>query len=317
MITRALVFAALLLVLSQHSQAIEKIHFLIPNNAGGGQDATARGVGEALLRSGLVDRVSYENMSGGDGSKAIARLIETAERQSDTLMITSSPIILRSLKNIFPQSYTDLTSIATVVADYGAFVVKTDSKYVSWRQVIEQFEQDPRSVKVAGGSVLGGLDHIAVALAFKKSGADARKIRYIPYEAGAKAMVGLLSGETQLLSTGLSETLALAEQGEVRILAVTAAERHSRAPDVPTFIEQGIDFIFTNWRGFFAAPDLSESRVQEFRLLLSKMYETSEWEEIRRSRGWSNLYITGKDFDDYLLQQEQEMGALMRELGIR
>jgi len=317
MITRALIFAVSLLVLSQHSMAMEKVHFLIPNNAGGGQDATARGVGEALLRSGLVDRVSYENMSGGDGSKAIAHLIETAERQSDTLMITSSPIILRSLKNIFPQSYTDLTPIATVIADYGAFVVKTDSEYVSWSQVIEQFEKDPRSVKIAGGSVQGGLDHVAVALALKKSGSDARRMRYIPYEAGAKAMVGLLSGETQLLSTGLGETLSLAEQGEVRILAVTAPERHSRAPDVPTFIELGIDLVFTNWRGFFAAPGLAESRVQEFRVLLSKMYETSEWEEIRRSRGWSNLYITGKDFDDYLLQQEQEMAALMRELGNR
>ncbi|MCZ6616686.1 MAG: hypothetical protein O7E57_01030 [Gammaproteobacteria bacterium] len=108
-VTRTLIFALSLLAMSQHSLAIERIHFLIGNDAGGGQDTTARSVGDALLRSGLVNRVSYENMSSGDGSKAIAHLIETAERQTNTLMLTSSPIVLRSLKGIFPQSYKDLS----------------------------------------------------------------------------------------------------------------------------------------------------------------------------------------------------------------
>jgi putative tricarboxylic transport membrane protein len=161
------------------------------------------------------------------------------------------------------------------------------------------------------------MDHIVAALALKKSGINPRHVRYIPYNAGAKAMVGLLSGETHLLSTGLSEALALAEQGEVRILATTSPQRIDRAPDVPTLTEQGIDLVYTNWRDFFAAPGLSESKVQEYRDLLLKLYETPEWEEIRARRGWSNLYITGKDLDNYLIKQEQEMLALLKELGIR
>ena len=44
---------------------IDKIHFLIPAGAGGGWDGTARGVGEALTKSKLIKRVSYQNMSGG------------------------------------------------------------------------------------------------------------------------------------------------------------------------------------------------------------------------------------------------------------
>lgn len=296
--------------------AIERLHFLIPGGAGGGWDTTARGIGEALTRSALIPKASYENMSGGDGSKAIAHLIETAERQTGTLLISSTPIVLKSLKNIFPQSYKDLTPIATVIADYGAFVVKVDSKYYSWQQVVDDFKRDPRNVKVAGGSVVGGMDHVVAALAFKKSGVDARALRYIPYNAGAKAMVGLLSEETQMLSTGLSEAIALAEQGEVRILAMTAAERLAHAPKVPTIKEQGVDLLFTNWRGVFAVPDLPKKKVQQFQQLLQKMYETSEWESIRLKRGWSNLYIAGDDFVQFLANQEKEMAVLMRELGI-
>jgi len=313
----AVLSLALLFGASQPVFALERLHILIPGGAGGGWDTTARGVGEALMRSGLVPRASYENMSGGDGSRAVAYLIETAERQTETLMVSSTPIVLRSLRNIFPQSYKDLTPVAAVIADYGAFVVIADSKYTDWQQVIDDFNLDPRNVLVAGGSVLGGMDHVVAAMAFKKSGVDPRTVRYIPYNAGAKAMVGLLSKETQLLSTGLCEALALAAQGEVKILAMTAATRLDHAPDIPTLAEQGVDLVFTNWRGFFGAPGLSEIRVREFQDLLEKMYDTQEWEDIRQKRGWSNLFISGDDFNDFLDDQEAEMGLLMDELGLR
>ena len=302
---------------SEPAYAIDRLHILIPGGAGGGWDTTARGVGEALTRSGLVPRVSYENMSGGDGSRAIAHLIETAERQSNTLMISSTPIVLRALQNIFPQSYKDLTPVAAVIADYGAFVVKSNSDYMNWQQMIDDFRLDPRNVLVAGGSVVGGMDHVVAAMAFKKSGVDPRALRYIPYNAGAKAMVGLLSEETQMLSTGLSEVLALAQQGEVRILAITAPTRLEHAPDVPTISEQGVDLVFTNWRGFFAAPGLPEAQIRKFQALLESLYDTEEWEEVRARRGWSNLYIGGEKFVDFLAEQEKEMALLMREIGIR
>lgn len=308
---------SILVLASGVVQAAERLHILIPGGAGGGWDTTARGVGEALTRSGLVARASYENISGGDGSKAIAHMIETAERQTHSLLISSTPIVLRSLQNVFPQSYKDLTPVAAVIADYGAFVVKADAEYSNWRQMIADFQRNPRNVLVAGGSVIGGMDHLVAAMAFERSGVDPKALRYIPYNAGAKAMVGLLSNETQLLSTGLSEALALAEQGEVRILAITAATRLRHAPDVPTLSEQGVDLVFTNWRGFFGAPTLSEEQVDGFQALLQQMYETREWAEVREQRGWTDLYMGGDQFTRFLADQEQEMFVLMNELGLR
>ncbi|HAS63947.1 MAG TPA: tripartite tricarboxylate transporter substrate-binding protein, partial [Vibrio sp.] len=86
---------------------IEKIHFLIPGGAGGGWDMTARGTGDVLMKEELVENVSFQNLSGGGGGKAIAHLIETAERQEDTLMVNSTPIVVRSLTGVFPQSFRD------------------------------------------------------------------------------------------------------------------------------------------------------------------------------------------------------------------
>ena len=293
----------------------ESVHFLIPGGAGGGWDGTARGVGKALADSGIIKNASYENMSGGGGGKALNYLISTAKRQQGTLMVNSTPIIIRSLTGVFPQSFRDLTPIASVIADYAAFVVPKDSKFKTWNEVVASFKKNPKSVKVAGGSVKGGMDHLVAALAFETAGGNPLDVVYVPYDAGGKAMAGLLSGDTQILSTGYSEAVGLTKQGEIRILAITSEKRLGPTPDVPTLKELGYNATFANWRGFFGVPGLSKDRAEGFRTMLKKMYDTKEWEEIRSRRGWQNLYQPGQDFYDFLENQEKVIGALMRTLG--
>jgi len=295
--------------------APDKVHFLIPGGAGGGWDSTARGVGKALRDAGIIKKASYENMSGGGGGKALNHLISTARRQHGTMMVNSTPIVIRSLTGVFPQSFRDLTPIAAVIADYAAFVVPKKSKYQSWKDLIADFKKNPKSVRVAGGSVRGGMDHLVCALAFQAAGEDPLKVRYVPYDAGGKAMAGLLSGDTQVLSTGFSEAVGLANQGEVRILAVTSEKRLTQAPDTPTLKELGYDATFANWRGFFGPPGLPEGNAVAFQEMLAKMYDTPEWEKIRTTRGWQNLYKPGKEFYSFLEKQEKVIGDLMRTLG--
>ena len=297
--------------------AKDRVHFLIPGGAGGGWDITARTVGESLSRSGLIEIASYENLSGGGGGRAIAYLIETAPRQTNTLMVNSSSFILRSLLKKFSHNFRDLTPIASVIADYGAFVVRIDSPYATWHDIVEDYRRDHRQVNIAGGSSRGSTDHVVAALAFSKSGLNIRGLKYIPYNAGGQAMVGLLSGESQILSTGLSEAVVLAKQGEVRIVAITAPERLSSFPDVPTLTEHGVDAVFANWRGFFAPPDISGNDIKAYEDLIEQLLETESWQKKRLTRGWSHLHLSGKNFYTFLAEQEIELTYLLNELGLQ
>ena len=153
------------------------------------------------------------------------------------------------------------------------------------------------------------------ARAIEMSGGDPFKVIYIPYDGGGKAMAGLLTGETQVLSTGLSETIDMMRSGQVRIIAVTANERLPEIPDVPTLAEQGHPLEFANWRGFFAAPGLAQSRYAAMRETITAVLATPEFETIRARNGWTVLHHEGKDFYQFLEHQESEIGTLMRQLG--
>lgn len=294
---------------------IDSIHFLIPGGAGGGWDGTARGTGEALTRAGIVGTATYENMSGGGGGKAIGWLIENANSNHGTLMVNSTPIVIRSLTKVFPQNFRDLTLVAGTIGDYAALVVRSDSKFKSFGDVVAAYKANPKSVSVGGGSVPGGMDHLVAALAFKSAGGNPTTVKYIPFDTGGKLNAALLSGEVDLGSTGFSEAVDLARAGEFRILAMTAGERSKAFPDAPTLKEQGVDAEFVNWRGFFAPPGLPDDRRQAYVAALSKMYNTQEWAEIRDRNGWVDIFNPGDKFMDFLVQQETQIGDLMKELG--
>ncbi len=295
-------------------KVMDEIKFLIPGGAGGGWDGTARGTGEALTKSGIVGAASYENMSGGGGGKAIAHLIETKDQ--GTLMVNSTPIVIRSLQKVFPQSFRDLTPIAGTIGDYGAIVVGKNSPHGSFADLLKAYKADPKNVAIGGGSVAGGMDHLIAALVMKNAGENPTAVKYIPYDAGGKAMAGLLSGEIKALTTGFGEAIELARQGEVKILCVTSNERVSAAKDTPTCAEAGSKgTFFVNWRGFFGAPGLPDDKKAQFVAALEKMYATPAWATVRDRNGWVEIFNPDDKFMSFLEGQEKEVSGLMKELG--
>jgi putative tricarboxylic transport membrane protein len=128
-------------------------------------------------------------------------------------------------------------------------------------------------------------------------------------------MAGLLSGEISALSTGFSEAVAMAKAGKANIIGVTSNQRVDALKDAKTMKEQGINTYFVNWRGFFAAPNLPKDKLKAYQSVISKMYDTKEWEAVRSRNGWENIHNSGDKFLSFLEKQEKEMATLMKKLG--
>jgi putative tricarboxylic transport membrane protein len=295
--------------------AAERLHLLIPAGPGGGLDSTARAIGEALRSEGVRSPVSYENMTGGGGGRAMAHFIETADRQQDTLLINSTPLIIRSLQGLFPHDHHDLVPIAGLVGEYGAFVVRADSRLESWPQFIGTLKEDPRAINVGGGSVRGSLDHLILALALEKAGIEPRAVRYLPYDAGGKAMLALLGGEIEVLSTGIGEAIGYAESGDVRVLGITGPARLPQLPDTPTLSELGTPLVFANWRGVFAAPGTSADQALRAQVQIGQALASPAWAEALERYGWTSLELMGDEFSRYLDEQATLLETTLQGLG--
>ena len=120
-------------------------------------------------------------------------------------------------------------------------------------------------------------------------------------------MTSLLSGETGALSTGVSEVVSAHNQGQVRILAITAPERLAELPDVPTFREIGVDALFANWRGFFGPPQMSQEERDRVAGLIAELVQRPEWEVQRSRLALTNYLLLGEDFELFLAENRIQM----------
>lgn len=278
--------------------------------------AAAAFAGAPALAGGqkLLDSIHFLIPGSAGGGKAIAYLIENAESNHGTMMVNSTPIVIRSLTGVFPQSFRDLTLVSSTIGDYAAIVVHKDSPLNSMADLMAAFDADASSTAIGGGSVPGGMDHLVAAMVMEAAGKDSVGVKYLAYDGGGQAMAALLSGEIKALSTGFGEAIELANAGEVKILGITADERQS-VYDAPTMKEQGISTTFVNWRGFFAAPGLPADQLTLYQDAIAKMYETPEWETVRERNGWANIHNPGAEFRTFLEDQEKVIGDLMKKLG--
>jgi putative tricarboxylic transport membrane protein len=290
------------------------IHFLIPAGAGGGLDGTARVVGATLRELGLIETASFENMTGGGGARAMSHFVQSAPRMQHALIVNSTPLVVRTLQGLFPHSYRDLVPIASVIGNYGAFVVLADSPLKSWDEVVAALQENPRALNVGGGSVRGSMDHVVLAMAVAAAGIDPPSVRYVPYDAAGQANLALLGGEVHMLSTGLGEVMSFLRSGDMRVLAITAPQRHADFPELPTLADSGYDVSFVNWRGFFGPPGLPEAEAEVHRARLDAMVASDAWRDAKARHGWIDLYLTGDDFLRLLIDQERQLEETMRQL---
>jgi len=304
-----------LLVCSAATSNAADLHFVIPAGPGGGLDGTARAVGADLQRLGLAASVSYENVTGGGGGRAMSQFASLGAHRADALLINSTPLVIRELQGLFPHSYRDLTPIAVLIADFGAMWVRSDSTFETWTDVIAALARDPRSINFGGGSVRGSLDHVVVALAASAAGIAPRAVRYLPYDGGGKAAIALLGGELDVLSSGVGETLGFLASGDVRALVVSAPSRLPALPGVPAFTELGFDVVVANWRGVFAPAGIDDDAVQDHIQRFERLAASDVWHATRTRHGWDDRFAAGTEFSSFLEAERVRLAAALEQLG--
>ncbi|GGJ71177.1 putative tricarboxylic transport membrane protein [Anoxybacillus voinovskiensis] len=296
------------------------IVFVAPSGAGGGWDLTARAITKVLSETNLVKQtMTVENKPGGGGAVFMAEYATQDTKNDYKLFVNSPPIIINNLKaeGNSPFGYKDTTPLAQLTKDFGAIVVKADSKFQSLAQLLDEIKKDPKSITIAGGSAPGSMDHLVAILPIYKSGIDPKDVKYVSYDGGGEAIAALLGGNADVIATDASSVGEYVKAGKVKVLAVSSSERLSGdLKDVPTMKELGIDAEFTIWRGVFGPKEMSADAKKFWEETFQKLVESDQWKQELEKQGWQSDYKNAEEFTKFLQEQETLISDMLKSLGM-
>ncbi|QJR13753.1 tripartite tricarboxylate transporter substrate binding protein [Usitatibacter palustris] len=265
---RALAAAVLALAalpaISQSDYPNKPVTMIVPFPPGGVADITGRPVAEAMGRY-LKQTVVVENKAGAGGGVGMAFVAKAKPDGYTLLMALSSISIIPEADKILGRApmyqLNQLVPIARFTADPTVLAVRADSPWKNVKDMVEASKRAPGQIPY-GSSGNYGTMHVPMEMLTASAGT---KLLHVPYTGAGPAVVALLGGSVDALSTGPSSIMGHVKGGKVRVLATWGDARHPALPDVPTLKELGYDAQFSQWTGLFVPAGTPPEIVAKLR----------------------------------------------------
>jgi putative tricarboxylic transport membrane protein len=296
------------------SGPVNDLQIMVPNSPGSGYDTTARTIAKSLEDADLAGAIEVFNLEGAGGTVGLQRLVNE-EGNEDMLMQMGLGVVGAQFTNQSEATLDATTPVAKLIEEAEAVVVPGDSPYNTLDDLVTAWKADPGGVPVGGGSNPGGPDHLTPMLLAEEVGIDPKSVNFVSYDGGGELLAGLLGSKIAFATTGVGEIAEQAKSGDVKVLAVTSEEPVADV-DAPTLKDEGVDMVFTNWRGIVAAPGISDERAQQLVTLLNDMHESDEWQQALEDNGWVDAFMTGDDFAKYIEEESSRVQDVLGQLGL-
>ncbi len=292
-----------------------QVNVMLPAGTGGGWDTTGRSAMAAMNEAGIyTGGVNFTNTGGAGGTIGLAEFIGNSTGQPDALAVFGAITVGAIELNKSPIKLSDFRPMARLTAEYLVIAVAADSPINTLAELAEALKANPGGTAIGGGSA-GGVDHIAAALFAKAAGASVSDLNYIPQTSGAETVTGIVNGTLVAGISGTSEFVPFAEQGRVKLLGVTSADRRAGL-DVPTFKEAGYDVELANWRGILAAPGAPDDNYNQWIDRFTQLSQSDAWKKVLADKGWDDYFLAGADFGAFIASETERQGQILRDAGL-
>ncbi len=210
------------------------IHFIVPWNAGGSNDISARTLAELLAKDGV--QVIVENAPGATGAIGLQR-VASANPDGYTIGMGTSSTLASIAQNLTQLRNDQFAPIARVTLDPLILLVSARSPYTKLEAFIANEKKNPGKVTI-GTPGSNNLNHIFAVMAGRAGGVD---IVNVPYTGGSKVITDLAGQQIDAAVLKPSESKGQIDGGLIRPIGVFSNERLKSMPEVPTFKELGYD----------------------------------------------------------------------------
>ena len=234
------------------------VRLILPNATGSGVDAITRAVQPALVKA-LGANVVVENQPGAGGVVGLQTLARSAP-DGQTLSVVSNnvvifPSVLKSLPFDMPG---DFTPIAFVGSTPIVLVVNPKVPATNSREFIALLKSKPGALNFASGGT-GTILHLAAEMFLDEAKVTAK---HIPYKGVGPMVTDLIGGQVEFGTAALPSVQQHIKSGALRAIGMCGAQRSAAAPDIPTFVEQGLTgYVVEAWFAVIGPKGMSAANV--------------------------------------------------------
>ena len=317
---RRLHLAALLLIAAaglSNAQApypSKPIAMIAPFPPGGLADIVARPVAEAMSRE-LGQPVVVENKSGAGGGVGMAYAAKAPPDGYTVLLSLSSltvipeaDVVLGRAQMFAPSS---LRPIARFTADPTVLAVRAEAPWKTVKDFVEDAKKRPGAINY-GSSGNYGTMHVPMEILSQNAGI---KMTHVPFTGAAPAVVALLGGQIDAISSGPATVLQHVKSGKLRVLAHWGNGRLEALPDVPSLKDEGYNAEYAQWSGLFVPSATPEPIVQRLRAAAKVAAQDAKVKQVILNAGSPILYQDTPDFERYVQADAKRMAEVVKKIG--
>jgi tripartite-type tricarboxylate transporter receptor subunit TctC len=297
------------------AQTLKKpVHIIVGFPAGGGTDVIARILADRL-RGPYASTVLVENKAGAAARIAV-EYVKNAEPDGSVMLftpdfpITVYPHSFRSLNYDSLRDFTPVSPAAKSMLTYnvGPAVpdsVKTLAEFVAWCKA------NPGKASY-GTTAAGGTPHFVGMMLASAAGVAMTPVHY---RGGAPALQDLIGGHVPASVNPVSESMAQAKAGTIRILAVTGSRRSPFLPDVPTMAESGYNVVVESWLGAFLPARTPAEIVNALSSAVREATASQEMKDNLARAGNEPHFQTPADFAATVKADVERWGPVVKASG--
>lgn len=291
------------------------IRVIVPFPPGGGGDILARMVlNKVATQQGWS--IVIDNRPGAGGNLGTAAAAKT-EHDGYTLVYghNGTFAINQTLyKNPGFDPVKDFDPIGRSTQIALLLVVNPSIPAHSAKDLIDYLKATPGKTNVASAGN-GTTSHLAQEMFKQAVGVD---YVHVPYRGGGPAKIDLISNQVQMMIEIMPSVLPLVQEGKLRGLAITTAERWPLAPDIPTLTEDVLPgFEVTAWDGLWAPSGTPKEIIARFNAALRQALADPQLTEALLKSGAVPAPSTPEELGTFVKSEISRWGKAVTASGAR
>jgi len=290
------------------------ITMIVPFPPGGLADIVARPVAEAMSRD-LGQPVIIENRGGAGGGIGMGLAAKAKPDGHTVLLALSSLTVIPEADALLGRAPTytlsELRPLARFTADPTVLVVRADAPWKTVQDFLEDARRRPGAINY-GSSGNYGTMHVPMEILSQAAGV---KLSHIPYTGAGPAVVALLGGQIDAVSSGPATVLQHIKAGKLRALAHWGNGTLAALPDVPSLKDAGWPVEYAQWSGLFIPAATPEPIAQRLRAAARTAAQDARVKEVIGNAGTPILYQDAPEFERYVQADARRMVEVVRRIG--